>query len=353
MLQAGNEPKATMRSASLVDLRLLLASKGTNLNLLCRRVGIGVGLLSEMEGRLPVRHFVALLEEAAHASGDDALGLHLGSSQGLDSLGVLGSAIITGPDIASVIANASRYFFVHKEGAHLDRRLEGQDVLITYCVREEGVLNYRQDAELSMAKMMNIARIATGRRNWTPSAVYFEHPEPRDSSEHRRIFRAPIYFSQPCNALVTPRRTLAMPVRGSDPDSLRQLQSLANAYASKHLASDDLLACVRQHIMGGLRAGSISIHPVAEALGTSERTLQRRLGERGLAFNALVENVRRELAKYYLQQDHLTLTEIGYLLGYSELSAFSRAFRRWTGVSPIEFRGRTSIGTENPAAQKL
>ena len=341
MLQvANNAPvrEATMRCASLVGLDALLARRGASLSQVCASVGVDMRLLSQPEGRLPVHRFVALLEEAARVSGDEAIGLRLGCSHGPASFGPLGDAIVHAPDIAGAIANVARYFFLHQEGACLELRIEGRNAVITYGIRDAAILDYRQDAELSIAKMMSFTRIATGCRNWTPSAVYFEHPEPRDSSEHRRIFGAPVYFSQPYNALVAPREILAMRINSADVGSLAQLQSLAEAQAALSPPGDDLLAGVRQHILRGLRAGGVSIEKVAATMDLSERTLQRRLGECGATFNELVERMRFELSQRYLRQDHLSLTEIGYLLGYSELSAFSRAFRRWAGVSPIEFR---------------
>ena len=330
--------EATMRCASLVGLDALLERRGASLSQVCADVGVDMRILSQPEGRLPVHRFVALLEEAARASGDEAIGLRLGCSHGPASFGPLGDAIVHAPDIAGAIANVARYFFLHQEGACLELRIEGRNAVITYGIRDAAILDYRQDAELSIAKMMSFTRIATGCRNWTPSAVYFEHPEPRDSSEHRRIFGAPVYFSQPYNALVAPRETLAMRINSADVGSLAQLQSLAEAQAALSPPGDDLLAGVRQHILRGLRAGGVSIEKVAATMDLSERTLQRRLGECGATFNELVERMRFELSQRYLRQDHLSLTEIGYLLGYSELSAFSRAFRRWAGVSPIEFR---------------
>jgi AraC-like DNA-binding protein len=338
---------ATMRCASLAGLDALLARRGASLGAVCAGAGVDPALLSQPEARLPVRQFVDLLERAARDSGDDAIGLKLGYGQSLDSVGPLSEAALQSPDVASAVANVSRYFFVHQEGAKLELRLDGRHAVITYSICDAEILDYRQDAELSLAKMLNFARALVGNRAWTPLAVYFEHPEPRDSAEHRRIFGAPVYFSQPCNALVAPREMLALRRSPPDPQRLQPLDRLAQAYAGAQGGSraagagagaDGLLAGVRQHILRGLRSGSVSIDAVAAALDLSERTLQRRLGDCGVTFNELVERMRFELSQRYLRQDHLSLTEIGYLLGYSELSAFSRAFRRWAGVSPIEFR---------------
>jgi AraC-like DNA-binding protein len=339
MLQATNTPhEATMRCASLAGLEGLLARRGASLERVCAAVGVDPRKVAEPEHRLPVRRFVALLEEAARASGDDHIGLRLGCSHGPDSFGPLADAILHAPDVAAAIANVSRYFHMHQEGAQLELGVEGRKAVVAYSIRDAGILEYRQDAELSIAKMLNFTRALVGNRAWTPAAVYFEHPEPRDSSEHRRVFGAPVYFSQPRNAMVAPRELLAMKVSGADFGRLARVRDLAEASCPAASPCDDLLARVRQHISRGLRAGSVSIEAVAASLDLSERTLQRRLGECGATFNELVETMRFELSQRYLRQDHLSLTEIGYLLGYSELSAFSRAFRRWAGVSPIEFR---------------
>lgn len=328
---------ATMRCASLAGLDVLLQRRGVMLEPVCAAVGVDPALLSQPEARLPVRQFVELLEHAAHVSGDEGIGLRLGCSQDPSTFGPLADAIVHATDVAGAVANVARWFHVHQEGAGLELRIEGRHALIAYSIRDPQVLEYRQDAELSIAKMMNFARILTGNRAWAPHAVYFEHPEPRDSAEHRRVFGAPVYFSQPCNALVAPRELLSQRLAGDGRQRLEQLQRLAESLAPPAPA-DELLALVRQQIQRRLRAGNVSIQAVAAALDLSERTLQRRLGESGVTFNELVEGMRLDLSRRYLRQDHLSLTEIGYLLGYSELSAFSRAFRRWTGVSPIEFR---------------
>jgi AraC-like DNA-binding protein len=334
-----NQPgrAATMRCASLTGLDALLARRGIALATVCAAVGVDPMLLKQPEARLPVRHFVDLLEHAARISGDD-IGLRLGCSHDPSTFGPLADAILHATDVASAVANVARYFHVHQEGAGLELRIEGRNALIAYSIRDPEILEYRQDAELSVAKMLNFARIVIGNRAWTPQAVYFEHPEPRDCSEHRRIFGAPVYFSQPCNALVAPRELLSQKVGGDGGERLEELRRLAESMAAAPAPADELLALVRQQIQRRLRAGNVSIQAVAAALDLSERTLQRRLGESGVTFNELVERMRLELSRRYLRQDHLSLTEIGYLLGYSELSAFSRAFRRWTGVSPIEFR---------------
>ena len=101
---------------------------------------------------------------------------------------------------------------------------------------------------------------------------------------------------------------------------------------------DDLIGQVRQQIVRGLDSGKITREDVAKRLHMSVRTLQRRLDDNGIVFSDLVDEIRKEMAKSYLQAGELTLTEIGFLLGFAEQSSFTRAFKRWTGQTPLEFR---------------
>jgi AraC-like DNA-binding protein len=331
-------PEATIRCGALDGLDTLLESRGASLATACAAAGVDSRLLDAPEARLPVRHYVELLEAAARISGDDTLGLHLGWAQTPASLGMLGEATVRAPDLAAAVACYSRYLYLHQEGARLELLVDGRKAVVAYSIRDAEILDYRQDAEMSIAKMMRFARLISGRPALTPAAVYFEHPEPRDTSEHRRLFGAPVYFSQPYNALVVPCELLSARNVGADGEPLSLLQRHAQARQPEHCADGDLMAEVRRQILRGLRCGDVSIETIAAAMSLSERTLQRRLGEHGESFNELVSRLRFELSQRYLRHDHLSLTEIGYLLGYSELSAFSRAFRRWAGVSPIEFR---------------
>lgn len=334
--EAMREP--SIRCGALAGLDALLARSGACWRQVCARAGADPGLLARPEARMPVRQYVEILELAAQASGDDAIGLRLGYAQLPSSLGLVGEASLHAPDIGAAIAYAGRFLSVHQEGASLELRTQGRQALIAYSICHGELLDYRQDAELSVAKMLHFARIFTGCREWTPEAVYFEHPEPRDTAEHRRVFGAPVYFAQPCNALVVPRELLAQRIGGADGGRFADLQRRAETRRAQCDGGSDLLADLRRRVQCALRAGHVSIDAIAASMNLSERTLQRRLGEFGVTFNEVVERTRYELSCRYLRHQHLSLTEIGYLLGYSELSAFSRAFRRWAGVSPIAFR---------------
>jgi len=190
----------------------------------------------------------------------------------------------------------------------------------------------------------NLIRHVLGSQ-WAPRAVHFEHPRPADWHEHGKVFDAPVYFEQPCNSLLIPKSGLTRAMPGHDPvllmvmqDSLRQL-SLAGR--NEPDVVDDARAQIRQRLV----LGEPVLEDIAEQMGMSSWSLQRRLREQGLTFTTLVDKQRQELATYYMRQQQLPISELAPLLGYSETSAFSRAFRRWFGVSPRQWRQHSDLVT--------
>jgi AraC-like DNA-binding protein len=202
------------------------------------------------------------------------------------------------------------------------------------------LVDCRQDTELAVGRMLRFGRAIARRPDFVPAAVYFEHPRPPDITEHRRMFGAPIYFSQSCSGLVFPKDLLRRPVKASN----RSSPTSGSPVDTPSRLSLDLTDQMRRHITRVIRQGRTSINECAAAFGWHIRTLQRRLKALGVTYDELVETTRRDLALHYLKQGHLSLTEIGSLLGYAELSTFSRAFRRWVGCSPQAFRRQGQVG---------
>ena len=331
---------ATIRAASLGGLDRILAHRGIRLTSLCDRLEIDPAHLRDGESRLPVGRFVELLELAAAEAKDDALGLRLCSRQPLSVLGAIADIYLQSPDCLTAIQAGISSMSLHQEGATLELTIDGRYAICAYTVRSPYLIDCRQDTELAIARMLRFGRAIARRPEWVPTAVYFEHPPPRNVAEHRRVFGAPIYFSQSCNALVFPKVLLQRPVKGGDRSSPR---SRSPVHTPRPL-SIDLPDQMRRHITRVIRHGRASINECAAAFGWHVRTFQRRLKAAGVTYDELLETTRYDLAVHYLKQRHLSLTEIGSLLGYAELSTFSRAFRRWSGCSPQTFRREFKFG---------
>jgi AraC-like DNA-binding protein len=186
---------------------------------------------------------------------------------------------------------------------------------------------------------LNVIRDCCG-ANWSPEEVHFEHPKPPSHKEHESAFGAPVYFAQGTNALLFRPEILARPMPGRDPRLFAMMEICLENIGNRPRAPESLSGRLRSAIRARLAQGYPTLDEVAGAVRISPNTIQRQLARDGLAYKDLVEGMRQDLALTYVKQRHLPFSEIAFLLGYSELSAFSRAFRRWTGASPRAFRAK-------------
>jgi AraC-like DNA-binding protein len=329
-------PAATIRVGALTGLEQVLRHQPQALQTLCTRVGLEPEVFGDPERRIPVGSYLELLESAAAMVPDGAFGLRLSLSQSLFSLGRMAEIALQAPDLLGAIKAGMDHLALHQEGATIGLVLDGPHAICTYSVRNPFVVQYRQEAELAVANLLRFGRAITGKAGLAPLAVCFEHPAPRDTTLHRKLFGAPVHFSQRYNGLVFPRQLLQSPATewaGAARISARRRPDMRLTLVDE----------VRRYIVANLREGRCSIEECAAGLDLGVRTLQRQLAAQDISFYALFDRTRCELALHYLAQDHLSLTEIAALLGYAELSIFSRAFRRWTALSPRSYRARPGL----------
>jgi len=306
--------------------------------------GIDAELLQHPTLSLALPNYCQVLEEAARQSGCDNFGLYYGQQFKPQALGLLGYIGLCSATVEQALINFARAFPLHQRNSLIRLVDDGECYRFDYQVRHGAILCRRQDAELTLGMARNLIRHVLGSQ-WAPRAVHFEHPRPADWHEHGKVFDAPVYFEQPCNSLLIPKSGLTRAMPGHDPvllmvmqDSLRQL-SLAGR--NEPDVVDDARAQIRQRLV----LGEPVLEDIAEQMGMSSWSLQRRLREQGLTFTTLVDKQRQELATYYMRQQQLPISELAPLLGYSETSAFSRAFRRWFGVSPRQWRQHSDLVT--------
>lgn len=286
---------------------------------------------------LDLGQYCRVFEEAARQTRNDNFGLGFGQQFSPDSLGLLGYVGLCSATLGDALRNVARAFPSHQQGSLLRLVEQGDHCRLDYQVLHGSVRHKRQDAELSLGMFANLMRRALGPR-WAPEQVHFEHARPEAWHAHIKAFDAPVLFGQTCNALVFRRALLDTPMPGRDDKLLAVMLSSLRQLGRPLEAERDLLAAAREALGEQLADGTPSLERLAEALRLPSWTLQRRLAEQGLSFSALLDQVRQARATFYLRQHGVSLSELALLLGYSELSAFSRAFRRWFGVSPRQWR---------------
>jgi AraC-like DNA-binding protein len=316
----------------------LAEARGAGVAPLLTKAGVDPELLKNPDARISREAMDALWEAIPRCVGDESFGLHVAEqSAATGSLDLVEYIIRNSPDLGTAYRKAMRYQQLVHDDASFQMEVRVDCARLSWKYPTSYVA--RHENEWALAMLVLLGRRVTG-VDWAPRAVAVMHPAPSDTAEHRRIFQAPITFSHDVNELIIDREILARPVLGADPS----LYALLARHAEERLARipvvEDFLEQVRRQISAGLEGGAPEARDVARKLGLSQRSFERRLHNEGTTYREVVDAVRRELSLSYLREPRLRLMEISFLLGFAETSAFYRAFRRWTGTTPLEYRKR-------------
>ena len=288
------------------------------------------------------QHFVSLHEWQSMLRTVDALegarpalGLRVAAGVSPRHFGVVGYAALSSGTLADAMRRLERYHVsVYDVNPAQVRMLPGSVVI------EWGVARGRPGAlvdETAIACLVQLARDMTGRMVPVRD-VQFVNAAPADVRPYEDFFGGRVSFGAPCTRLEFDLPWLTLPLRESDPALCALLDAQAEALLEQVAAVPAALDAYRRLLVPLIRDGDASLASLARALHTSSRTLQRRLAEQGVGFQALLDDTRRHLAEAHLRDSRLDLAEIALLLGYSEQSAFTRAFRSWTGQAPAQWR---------------
>jgi len=188
----------------------------------------------------------------------------------------------------------------------------------------------------TLSVLVRMCRLLCGEQ-WKPTAVTVTHGEPSDTSYFYSFFRCPVQFDAACNGLRIERDAAQERIAGSDGHLAQLNDHIVTRYLA-HRSRTDIVNRVKAATLDTLGDGNTTEKAVADLLQLSPRQLSRKLQSENTNFRTLLSECRRELAEQYLRDSARSLTEIAFLLGFSEASAFSRAYRRWTGMSPTEAR---------------
>ncbi|HXV81900.1 MAG TPA: AraC family transcriptional regulator, partial [Candidatus Binatia bacterium] len=266
-------------------------------------------------------------------------GLHFGASFNPKNIGPLAYVALNSPTIGAGIQNVERYLHVYDSSAQWFFTAEADRGYIRFVLTGLETDLLRHNNEHGMAIIVNTLRMMVG-SHWSPEEVQFAHEAPEQTSEHHRIFRAPVVFGCETNALVIELGLIERQVPAADQQLYQIMRQYLDQVLSEMPREDGFLSSVRKATAESMRDGDPKLARVAKKMAIGPRTLQRRLKEYGFDFKKLVEDTRQRFAVSYLKDPKNTLTEVAFLLGYSELSAFNRAFKRWMGSTPLDYQRR-------------
>lgn len=328
------EPFLTVRA--LQPVVSALEACGHPADAILRAAKIERHVLDDAEATVPQRAMGALWEHARALTGDDHLGIHLAEAAPVRSFEVHAYAMLSSPTLRDAYQRACRYQRLIHEVTDLTLE-EG---------KQEGVLRHalpggrpvsRHPAEFLATLWVRLGRLVTG-DDWVPAQVVFAHAAPSETTEHARVFRAPLRFASGRTALHVPNQILDAPNPRADAGLVGVLDRYA-ATLLEHLPRRATLSDrVRARLLDALGGDMPTAERAAKDQNMSVRTLHRVLRSEGTTFRVLVDQLRQERAVALLANARCSIAEVAFLLGFSELSSFYRAFKRWTGKTPADFR---------------
>lgn len=287
---------------------------------------------------IPSPDYYQLCEQAAHASPLGAsLSLAVGASMECNDYGAFGLAWKSAVDLRGSYMRAVRYGEILTSVSAYEMRTEGPKIFMMLHRDGERRLGLRLSNEQTIAAIAKISR-EVSTQDFVPEAVFFKHPAPGRRDAHETYFGCPVHFEADCDAILVSEETLAAPNRLGDATICAFFDAHLETELAERSDRHALNKRVSIQVSQSLSEGAPSIEVIARRLGMSARTLQRRLSEQDLSFKQLVDESRRELAQRLLTQSAYSLSEIAFLTGFSEQSAFNRAFKRWAGQTPRSYR---------------
>ncbi len=300
---------------------------------------IDLAKLRDPQARVPMGLDLLIWRQMIRQA-DSGFGLHFAEQKISDtSYGVVGYLAKASDTVGNALRRSIRYHRLVKGYGHT-RFLESE--WGGAVVKEFGA---PLDRAVAMATEMFLASYVTLARRWTglpiaPTSVQFQHQPLAPRAEYERFFAAPVYFGTKQNEIFFDRCTLDIPLIGAEPMLVGYLEQVAEKAFSELGGPESMEEELRELIAAHMSVGDLHIDRVARMMGMSSRTLQRRLQQRDLAYQDVVDEVRRERAVSLIGDEGLSIQELGDRLGFAESRSFRRAFKRWTGESPSAYRRR-------------
>lgn len=324
-----------------------LDARGVDGAELARTAGMNPAALTDPDARVSRESLTRLWGLAVAATGDPCFGLTIPRYLTPTSFHALGYAVLASATLKEALERIIRY-----------RRLIGDIVQLSLIEMED---RYRFAIDVSAppgvpfesvdafsAVLIGQARLTCHDRNLRPLAVLLERPQPPDPTPFRQVFHVDVQFGQQLNAIDFARADLERRLPAANAELARQNEQVIVAYLAR-AEKARLASRVEAAVLRALPDGSPSKQAIARELGMSGRNLQRHLAEDGDSFKEIVERARANLARSYVVEGRLTMTEIAFMLGFADTSVFSRAFKRWTGRSPRDYQRRPD-GAAAPTA---
>ena len=324
-------------------LKAALDARGIDSRALFEKAGLDPASMQDPNARYPQASITRLWQLAVEATADPALGLDVGRQVNQTTFHALGYSLLASQTLEECFARLLRYFRIVSDAAELDfcRINDRQHKFVMHPV--EGA-DQPSDAALDalLSVLIRLCRALAG-ADFRAAAIALRRPVPADAALYEKVFKAPLTFDAQETAIYFNSADLLARLPFANAELARHNDAVLNRYLA-HFDKENMANRVHAILVELLPQGEPNQDKVASALHMSLRNLQRKLSDEGSSYKEILNSTRHDLALSYIKDRRYTISEITFLLGFSDSSSFTRAFKRWTGLSPSAFRDRPADG---------
>ncbi|MBI5954600.1 MAG: AraC family transcriptional regulator [Chloroflexi bacterium] len=326
----------TVSVTLLSQMFLYLKSLNVDVDAFLRSLGINPVMVKSPDEYIPVDTYLRIQDSAAEYINDPYFGLHMGEFAEAGSWSILGYVMMNCKTLGEAFEKSGKYSRVIGNMIEGRAKLGLKKVRMILFTPPHVPKMSRHCYESTLASSVRMMRLLSGVQV-NPLEVTFIYPEPQSTAEYERIFCCPLKFDQKETSMTLGWSIGNLPVRMANPSLLEHFEKYAQDFIAQMERNDEHTRTVTKIILSRLDDEDLSIQKVAKEMSVSVRTLQNHLEAEGVIFSDLLRDIREKLAKKYLHENY-TVEQITYLLGFSEPSVFRKAFKKWSGVTPREYR---------------
>lgn len=312
---------------------------------LMRQADMDPALLNDPDARYTLQQTNTLWALAITATSDPAFGLRVASAVTTTTFHALGYMLAASSSLSEMFERIIRYFRFVIDSTELELRLEDDEYHFLIHIPARGPQPAIEEVDAFISVFVRTCRAMAG-TSYNPLRIELIREAPGDASAFHRVLRVPLHFGGRSNRIVFDRASFERPLEGGNPALAMHNDAIVLRYLSR-FAPQNIIAKVKAAVIEQLPKGEPSQSRIAASLNMSLRALQRKMAEEGSRYQDVLDSTRRELAISYVLSGVQRITDIAYYLGFSDTSSFTRAFRRWTGVPPSQYRESGAVVLRN------
>lgn len=327
-------------AALLSQMFLYMASVNVDVAQFLHSIGMDPAAIQSPDARIPNETYLFIEDKAAEYTNDPYFGLHMGEFVQVGSWSILGYMMMNSQSVGTAMEKADRYSRIVGDLICAQTKVESGRIKIIYSTSPHAAHISRHCMEASFSGSVRMIRALTG-MNLNPLEVCFTSMQPKETAEYERVFGCPVHFEQDENCITIDAQIMDIPILLPNAELLEYFENYAKEFLAKIDHKNEYTRTVTRLMLANLDDQKLSIDTIAKEMNLSVRTLQNRLSDEGVVFSELLRETRIKLAQKYLREEY-TVETITYLLGFSEPSVFRKAFKKWSGITPGEYRAMST-----------